>query len=96
MAVNKVDLHISQIKQDLADGLTWLASEDLGYGSIQSKYGAKEFQIKMIQKHPKLEGLEPDVTVFQIIDDEKEPENNLVVLDIIEEVEQVSSPLVEL
>ncbi len=66
--VNKVQLYISQIKEDLANGLTWFQNEDLGYGSIQEKYGAKEFQIKLIQQHPKLVGLEPNMTLFEVVD----------------------------
>jgi hypothetical protein len=72
MAVNKVDLHVSQIIEDLNNGLTWLKKDDLGYGSIQDKYGAKDQQIAMIRKHPKLKDAETTVTVFNIIDDTAE------------------------
>ena len=72
MAVNKVDLHVSQIIEDLNNGLTWLKKDDLGYGSIQDKYGAKDQQIAMIRKHPKLKDAETTVTVFNIIDDTKD------------------------
>lgn len=69
MAVNKVDLHVSQILEDLSNGLTWLKRDDLGYGSIQDKYNAKDQQIAVIRKHPKLKDAETTVTIFNIIDD---------------------------
>lgn len=72
MAVNKVDLYVSQILEDLDNGLTWLKRDDIGYGSIQEKYNAKEQQITMIRKHPKLKDAETNITVFNIIDDTDE------------------------
>lgn len=69
MAVNKVDLYVSQILEDLNNGLTWLKRDDLGYGSIQEKYNAKDQQIAMIRKHPALKNAETNVTVFNVIDD---------------------------
>ena len=72
MAVNKVDLYVSQILEDLNNGLTWLKRDDIGYGSIQEKYNAKDQQITMIRKHPKLKDAETNITVFNIIDDTDE------------------------
>ena len=69
MAVNKVELYVSQILEDLDNGLTWLKRDDLGYGSIQDKYNAKDQQIVMIRKHPKLKDAETNVIVFTVIDD---------------------------
>ena len=71
MAVNKVDLYVSQILEDLDNGLTWLKRDDIGYGSIQEKYNAKDQQITMIRKHPALKDAETNITVFNIIDDTK-------------------------
>lgn len=65
----QVELLTSQIVEDLNNGLSWLKSEDLGFGSIQEKYGAKELQVQMIRKHPRLKDLEPSITVFKVIDD---------------------------
>jgi hypothetical protein len=73
MAVNKVDLYVSQILEDLNNGLTWLKRDDIGYGNIQEKYNAKDQQITMIRKHPKLKDAETNITVFNIIDDTNEP-----------------------
>ena len=71
MAVNKVEIYVSQILEDLDNGLTWLKRDDLGYGSIQDKYNAKDQQIAMIRKHPSLKDAETTVTVFTVIDDTK-------------------------
>jgi hypothetical protein len=71
MAVNKVDLTVSQIINDLNSGLTWLKKDDLGYGSIEIKYGANPNQIAAIRKHPALKDAETSITIFNIIDDTK-------------------------
>lgn len=71
MAVNKVDLTVSQIINDLNSGMTWLKKDDLGYGSIETKYGANPAQIAAIRKHPALKDAETTITIFNIIDDTK-------------------------
>ncbi|MFN9952530.1 MAG: hypothetical protein ACK55I_05460, partial [bacterium] len=75
---NKVDLYVSQILEDLNNGLTWLKRDDIGYGNIQEKYNAKDQQITMIRKHPKLKDAETNITVFNIIDDTKDERNTTV------------------
>jgi hypothetical protein len=69
MPVKKIDIMLTEIIDQLNNGVAWLQRDDLGYGSIQEKYGANEMQITMIRKHPKLKDLEPTVVVFNIIDD---------------------------
>jgi hypothetical protein len=71
MAVNKVDLTVSQLINDLNSGLTWFKKDDLGYGSIEIKYGATAPQIMAIRKHPALKDAETSITIFNIIDDTK-------------------------
>ena len=71
MAINKVDLTVSQIINDLNTGMTWLKKDDLGYGSIETKYGAAPVQIAAIRKHPSLKDAETTITIFNIIDDTK-------------------------
>jgi len=71
MAINKVDLTVSQLINDLNTGLTWFKKDDLGYGSIESKYGATAPQIMAIRKHPALKDAETNITIFNIIDDTK-------------------------
>jgi len=72
MAVKNVDLTVSQLIEDLNSGLTWLKKDDLGYGSIEVKYGATPVQIMAIRKHPKLKDAETSITIFNIIDDTKD------------------------
>jgi len=71
MAINKVDLTVSQLINDLNTGLTWFKKDDLGYGSIETKYGATAPQIMAIKKHPSLKDAETNITIFNIIDDTK-------------------------
>lgn len=71
MAINKVDLTVSQLINDLNSGFTWLKKDDLGYGSIEVKYGAQPAQIMAIRKHPLLKDADTTLTIFNIIDDTK-------------------------
>jgi hypothetical protein len=71
MAINKVDLTVSQLINDLNEGYTWLKKDDLGYGSIETKYNANPNQIAAIRKHPALKDAETSITIFNIIDDTK-------------------------
>jgi hypothetical protein len=71
MAINKVDLTVSQLINDLNTGLTWFKKDDLGYGNIESKYGATAAQIIAIRKHPALKDADTTITIFNIIDDTK-------------------------
>ena len=71
MAINKVDLTVSQIINDLNSGLTWFKKDEIGYGSIETKYGANAVQIAAIRKHPALKDAETTITIFNIIDDTK-------------------------
>ena len=92
MAVNKVEIYVSQILEDLDNGLTWLKRDDLGYGSIQDKYNAKDQQIAMIRKHPALKNAETTVTVFTVIDDTKKEE---VVVSVDNTPVRDTSPFIE-
>ena len=76
MAINKVDLTVSQIINDLNSGLTWLKKDDLSYGSIEAKYNANPNQIAAIRKHPALKDAETSITIFNIIDDTKNETTN--------------------
>ena len=71
MAKTTVNLTVSQLIRDLGNGMTWLSSEDEGYGSIEATYGAKPHHIEQIRTHPKLAGLEPTITIFTVTDDTK-------------------------
>lgn len=75
MAIKNVDLTVSQLLNDLNEGYTWLKKDDLGYGSIEVKYGANPNQIAAIRKHPALKDAETSITIFNIIDDTKNAAN---------------------
>jgi len=72
MAVEKVQLGVTAIKELLDNGYTWLKKDDLGFGSIQEKYQASDVQIITIKKHPLLRDLETTARIFVIIDDTKD------------------------
>ena len=76
MAINKVDLTVTQLVNDLNEGYTWFKKDDLGYGSIETKYNANPNQIAAIRKHPALKGAETSITIFNIIDDTKNETTN--------------------
>ena len=76
MAINKVDLTVSQLLNDLNEGYTWLKKDDLSYGCIEEKYGANPQQIAAIRKHPALKNAETTFTIFNIIDDTKNETTN--------------------
>ena len=69
MAVNKVNIYVSKIHEDLNNGFTWLKKDDLGYGSIEEKYSANERQIATIRLHPALKNAETNIVIFNVIDD---------------------------
>ena len=69
MAVNKVDIYVSKVIEDLNSGLTWLKKDDLGYGSIEEKYNANPVQIATIRKHPLLKDAETNIVIFNVVDD---------------------------
>jgi len=72
MAVEKVQLGVTAIKELLDGGYTWLKKDDLGFGSIQEKYQASDVQIAAIRKHPLLKDLETTARIFVIVDDTKD------------------------
>lgn len=76
MAINKVDLTVSQLVNDLNSGMTWLEKDNLGFSSIETKYGANPDQIATIRKHPALKNAETSLTIFNIIDDTKNDSTN--------------------
>lgn len=71
MAIEKVQLGVTAIKELLENGYTWFKKDDLGFGSIQEKYQASDTQVAAIRKHPSLKNLETIARIFVIIDDTK-------------------------
>lgn len=62
----EVEITISQLVHDLRMGLTWFASEDKGYGSIQATYQMENEDIEDIMCHPVFQ---QPIRRFKIIDD---------------------------
>lgn len=92
MAINKVDLTVSQIINDLNEGLTWFKKDGIGYGSIEAKYNATPNQIAAIKKHPALKDADTNITIFNIIDDTKTEEPSVATSNTT--VEQTVSSMV--
>lgn len=96
--VKKIDIQLSMICNDLENGFTWKASEDVGYGSIQAKYNLKDFQVEIIKKHPKLKDKKPNIVLINLIDDldevvldQPKVESQPIQTTPIEKVEQVKT-----
>lgn len=83
MAINKIEVNltVSNLVNDLNEGYTWLKKDDLGYGSIEAKYGANPNQIATFRKHPSLKDADTTVKIFNIIDDTKNEVKNETKLD---------------
>lgn len=96
MSVNKVDLTVSQLINDLNEGLTWYKRDDLGYGSIEIKYGANEKQISAIKKHPALKDAETSITIFNIIDDTKNDNSSSSKSTALGTTSKVEEPVVSM
>ena len=71
-SVKKVNIYVSKLLEDLDNGLTWFKKDNIGYGSIEEKYGAREKQIDVIRRHPSLKNAQPAINIFNIIDDTKD------------------------
>lgn len=69
MNVEKKQVFVTKIEEDLSNGMSWLKRDDAGYGSIQEKYNATDVHIATIRKHPLLKNLEPSLVIFEVIDD---------------------------
>ena len=91
MAVKKVDMYVSEVINDLNNGFTWLKKDDLGYGSIEEKYGANPVQIATIRKHPSLKNAETNIVIFNVVDDVDVVEEPI----IVEKAETVKTETVE-
>ena len=69
---NKVELYVSQLMEDLRNGLSWYKRDDQGYGSIQEQYNASDKEVMAIKNHPKLKDVDPTFRLFVVIDDTKD------------------------
>lgn len=88
-----VELTLTSLINDIHSGLSWLAKDDIGNGSIQAKYEATDMQIGVLRQHPLLINLEQIKFNFVVINDMvevKEPEVVIsnVAKDVIDEEEK--------
>jgi len=101
MSTKKVDLKLSILLEDLNNGHTWFKKENVGYGSIQEKYNAADYQIEHIKKHPQLKDVQPNIVIFNIIDDvnvketKKTTESATLFTDFPEEALAVENLMIE-
>lgn len=77
---------LSQIVEDLNNGLTRWKKDDIGFGSLEKKYNLTMPEMIQLFAHPKIKNIETTIPVFIIEDDIKdEPILN-------EDISQPSSP----
>lgn len=89
-APKKVEL--SQVKEDLLNGLTKWKKDDIGFGSLEKKYSLTFEQMIKLINHPKVEKIETRIPTFIIIDDlEDLPEEtpNVATITVAEQVQPV-------
>lgn len=73
------EITVTDLQNDLMNGLSWAEKDNRGAGSIQDKYEATELQVQMLRKHPKLKDIEEIKFNFVLMDDtEQEVQAELV------------------
>lgn len=65
----QIKITLSQIENDLEAGLVKFNSEDVGYGSIQKKYGMTDKEARIFFNHPLLKSLQAAEMKFLLVDD---------------------------
>lgn len=65
----KKQVKISQVREDLHSGLTRWKKDDIGFGSIEKKYGLTVPEMIELLAHPKIKNVESRIPTFIIIDD---------------------------
>lgn len=67
------EITVTDLQNDLMNGLSWAEKDNRGAGSIQDKYEATELQVQMLRKHPKLKDIEEIKFNFVVLDDTEKP-----------------------
>lgn len=62
----EVEIKISDLLNDLRNGLTWLEQDNTGKGSIQLKYEMEDQDVEDIKQHPVFQ---KTIRTFKIVDD---------------------------
>lgn len=71
----KKQVKISQVREDLHSGLTRWKKDDIGFGSIEKKYGLTVPEMIELLAHPKIKNIESRIPTFIIIDDVPDEES---------------------
>jgi hypothetical protein len=71
----QIKITLSQIVSDLEAGMVKFQQDDVGFGSIQKKYGMTDKEAKIFFSHPLLKDLKPAEVKFLLVDDT--PSNGL-------------------
>jgi hypothetical protein len=74
-------IRLSQIKEDLNNGLSKWKKDEIGFGSIEKKYGLTNAEMIDLMAHPKVKKMETRIPTFVIEDDlidEQEQSCNLL------------------
>ena len=72
-----IKLSTPQLIRDLSEGKTWFKGEDVGWGSIQAKYGMNDNEVEAIKKDSRLKGKTPALIRFVLVDEDFDPTVNL-------------------
>ena len=74
---------LSQILEDLSNGLTRWKTDDIGFGSLEKKYNLQRSEMIELLAHPKIKGVETRIPTFVIVDDiEDAPEEKPITTKI--------------
>lgn len=60
---------LSQIKEDLHNGVTKWKKDDIGFGSLEKKYSLTLQEMVELTAHPKVKAMETRIPTFVIEDD---------------------------
>ena len=64
---------LSQVLEDLKNGLTRWKADDIGFGSLEKKYNLQRSEMIELLAHPKIKGVETRIPTFIIVDDLEDP-----------------------
>ena len=67
LTIKKVVL--SQIVEDLANGLSRWKTDDIGFGSLEKKYNLQRSEMIELLAHPKIKNVQTRIPTFIIEDD---------------------------
>lgn len=93
-------VNLSQLIEDLNNGLTRYKKDDIGFGSLEKKYNLSTSEMIEVLAHPKLKGIESKIPTFIIVDDLPQQEIKTTTAievaesQVVEKKEQVQTTVV--